>query len=178
MARPDVTDDDKVVETWEITTQGSVWVNVYDRREDRYVKQLVAGRSGSKRLHISRDDRKFNQEQIPDENSSLDPFSNGMLRLVDAATRDENLDVRFHLSATQLVKFFETRDRAEFRIKLESISSELVLRRLNEVADENGTVAQVEELRSLLNKRYPIGGTQRTIKEMLDAGERLGVARV
>ncbi len=96
--RPTAKDEDKVIETWESTVEGTVYVDVYSRREDAYVSQRIGGTTGSKRLHISRDDRKYNQERVSDENKMLDPFTNGALRLIESATRDENLDTRYHLT--------------------------------------------------------------------------------
>lgn len=172
MARPHARDEDKVVETWEIVTPGTIYVWVYDRREDRYDTQGVGGRS-SKRLHLTRDDRKYNQELVPLENRHLDPFTNGSLRLVDCATRDETLDMRYHLTDADLKQMFEVRDRTLFLEAVSSIESELVLRRLADLADENGTVAQLETLKDLIRERYPIGGTQKAVREMIEAGERL-----
>jgi len=178
MGRPETTEEGKVIETWEITFEGSVWVFVFDRREDRFKKQRVGGRAGSKRLHISRDDRKFNQEQIPDENRALDPFVNGALRLIQTASPDEHLDTRYHKSRDELVEYFEVRDPELFAESLEEIDSELVLRRMQALGAEFGTVAQTEALRDLLELRYPVGGTQKTVREMIEAGERIGAQRI
>ena len=49
--------------------------------------------------------------------------------------------------------------------------SELILRRLAEMSEKMGTLVQVEALRDLVHERYPIGGTQRTVREMLEAEE-------
>jgi len=178
MARPVVSEADSVVETWEITFPGTVWVWVYDRREDSYRKQMVGGRQGSRTLHITRDDRKYNQELIPDENRHLDFFTNGELRLLGAATRDESLDIRNHYSQADLISMFEVRDPELFREAIVEIDSEVILRRLQGLADEHATVVQNDILRDLLQERYPIGGTQKTIREMLEAGERIGATRL
>lgn len=174
--RPEQTEDDKVVETWETTIAGTVFVWVYDRREDKYHHQSVGGKSGSRRLHISRDDRKYNQEQIPIEAEHLDPFTNGSLRLVGAATRDETLDVRYHFTDGDLEEMFEVRDLDMFMETAKEITSELILRRLQAVGERVGTQAQNDALKALVNERYPIGGTQRTIREMIEAGERIGAS--
>lgn len=172
MARPHAREEDKVVETWQIETAGSVYVWSYDRRDDRYTTVAIGGR-GSKRAHLSRDDRKYNQELIPVENRHLDPFTNGTLRLIDAATRDESLDMRYHLTDEDLRQLFEVREPSLFLEGISAIESELVLRRLADMADENGTVVQAEALKELIRERYPIGGTQTAVREMLEAGERL-----
>ncbi len=178
MARPAVTEDDKTVETWESAIPGAVYVWVYDKREDRYVKQAVGGRSASRRLHITRDDRKYNQELIPVENTALDPFTNGALRFVTAASRDESLDVRYHFTDEELGQVFELRDLANFNEAIRDIDSELILRRLSDMSETIGTVAQVEALKDLLRERYPIGGTQKSVREMIEAGERIGATRI
>lgn len=176
--RPEVSDDDKTIETWEAAIAGSVYVWVYDRREDRYIKQGVGGRSASRRLHITRDDRKYNQEQIPVENESLDPFTNGALRFVSAATRDESLDMRYHYTDDELAQMFDLRDLDNFRDAVEDIKSELILRRLADMSETAATLGQVEIIKEILNERYPIGGTQKTVREMIEAGERIGATRI
>lgn len=178
MARPATIEEDKVVETWESAIEGTVWVWVYDRREDRYQKQAVGGRSASKRLHITRDDRKYNQEQIPVENSTHDPFTNGALRFIDAATRDESLDMRYHFTDTELAQVFELRDQDLFVEAVRGFESELILRRLGAMSEKLGTLVQVEAIRDLIQERYPIGGTQRSVREMIEAGEKLNATRI
>jgi hypothetical protein len=177
MTRPDTTEDDKTIETWESAISGTVYVWVYDRREDRYNQQSVGGRSGSRRVHLSRDDRKYNQEQMPIENQHLDPFTNGSLRLVGSANRDELLDVRYHFTDAELGEMFEVRDAGLFIDAIKDITSELILRRLASISEERGTVAQSEALSELIRERYPIGGTQKTIREMIQEGERIGAVR-
>jgi hypothetical protein len=172
MARPVPSDQDRIIETWESVVAGTVYVWVYDRREDKYIKQAVGGRSASKRLHISRDDRKYNQELVPPENRQHDPFTNGALRLKESANRDESLDIRYHYTDEDLKTFFEIRDEALFSEAIEAVESELILRRLEAVAEKEGTVAQHEALREVVRERYPIGGTQRTVAEMYRENER------
>jgi hypothetical protein len=169
MARPEARAEDKVIETWESAVAGAVWVWTYDRREDRYVKQACGGRTGSRRLHISRDDRKYNQEQVPIENAQHDVFTNGALRFIDAATRDDSLDMRYHFTDVDLRTFFDLRDMGLFEEAIKEIGSELILRRLADLGQEVGTIAQNDVLRALLRERYPIGGTQKTVREMLEA---------
>jgi hypothetical protein len=171
--RPEAKDDDKVIETWESAVAGTVWVWVYDRREDRYVKQSVGGASSSRMLHISRDDRKYNEEQIPVENAKLDPFTNGALRFVKAATRDETLDMRYHYTDADLSQLFEVRDMLRFTEAVAAIDSELILRRLAALGEANATNSQSAVISDLLRERYPIGGTQKTVREMIEAGEKL-----
>jgi hypothetical protein len=178
MVRPAITSDDQKIETYEITTGGTVWVWVFNKREDRFEKKRVGGRSGSRLLHITRDDRKHNQEQNPVENSGMDPFTNGSLRLITESDRDDTLDMRHHLTDGELEKYFEVRDKTKFRTKVDDVASELIIRRLMSLAEDHGTVAQTDVLRDIITARYPIGGTQRTVREMMEAGERLNAARL
>lgn len=172
MSRPAPSEDDKVVETWESVISGTVYVWIYDRRDDKYIQQAVGGRSASKRLHITRDDRKYNQELVPPENRQHDPFTNGALKLKEAITRDESLDMRYHFTDEDLKTFFEVRDDELFAEAINAIESELILRRLEAVAEKDGTKSQYEMVRDLVRVRYPIGGTQRTVAEMFNENAR------
>jgi len=175
MSRPEVADEDKIIETWEINTPGTVWVMQFDRREDRYKKTRIGGRSGTRRLYITRDDRKFNQEQIPLENQHLDPFTNGALVLIDAANRDETLDQRYHLNNEALSQYFAISDEDLFREEMESITSELVIRRLAHLGEKEAKQWQSDIIRDIIERKYKAGGTQRTVRELLSAGEQLGL---
>lgn len=177
MTRPDTTADDKTIETWETAIAGTVFVWVYDRREDRYHQQSIGGRSGSRRLHITRDDRKYNQEALPIENQHLDPFTNGALRLIGAGSRDETLDTRYHYTDEDLAQMFEIRDPELFMEAVTNVRSELVLRRIQAMCETKGTSAQSEAMREFMSTTYPIGGTQKTVREMIEAGERMGASR-
>lgn len=167
-------DESKVIETWETTTEGTVWVWKKDARENKYVEQRVGGRQGgSKRVHITRDDRRFNQEQVVDEMKEHDVFTNGQLVLV-SADRAEDIDATYHLTTDDLTRLLEIKDDALFEQEVSDVKSELILRRLREVAESKGTVAQLEFIRDLISERYRVGGTQRTVREMMAAGEMSG----
>lgn len=178
MTRPQTKAADQIVETWETSSPGTTWVWVYDRREDKYVEQRVGGREGSGRIHLSRDDRKYNQERVPIENRMLDPFTNGALRLVEASERDEALDIRYHYSDADLMDMFEVRDENLFADLILEIESELIIRRLLAMAEKAGTQAQTKTLRDTCDERWPIGGTQKTVREMIEAGERIGATQI
>jgi hypothetical protein len=178
MVRPPVDPQDAIIETWEIAFPGTVWVWVYDRREDVYKKQAIGARYGSRSIHLTRDDRKYNQELVPEENKHLDVFTNGCLRLLGSANRDESLDVRNHYSRDDLIAMFEVRDPDLFAEAMEALTSEVVLRRLVGLADDHGTVTQGNVLRDIIAQRYPVGGTQLTVREMIEAGEKIGATRI
>lgn len=172
MARPVGTSDDQVTEEWLITTPSTVYVSTYDRRDDRYVQTMVSGTQGARKLRITRQDRVYNQERIPEENIHLDPFLNGQLRRVDKGPVDETLDVRNHLDTADLQELLKLTDKGVFAETVADISSELVLRRLLALAEDEGTAWQLEALRDSLKERYPIGGAQRTVREMHEEERR------
>lgn len=167
MGRPVVMNEsDNEIEVWEATTPSTTWVLVFDRREDRYKPTRVSGRSGTRRLHITRDDRKYNQEILPFENEKNDPFTNGTLRFVSSATRDEMLDTRYHMTDEELVGFFAARDTDEFMDEVRKIDSEVVLRKLLKLSPEHGTVNMTDTLREHIRTKFPVGGSQLTVREM------------
>jgi len=172
MVLAEPSENDKTVETWETTGEGTVWVWIYDKREDKYVPQRVGGRAGSRRLRIRRDDRKYNQEQIVEENRQLDPFTNGMLRLVEGG--DDSIDATYHWTLEDYQNLLNLRDEDTFKAEVEEIESELIVRRLKDVAEKHGQLWQVDFLRDLIDERYRVGGTQKTVQQMIDAGEKLG----
>ncbi len=178
MPRPSTPKSDAATETWEATTAATTWVYTFDKREDRYKLTRVGGRSGSRRLMISRDDRKYNQEILPYENTSQDPFTNGTLRLVSDRSLDDELDTRYHYTDADIAAFYEVREADAFLEAISDITSELVLRRIAAFGDTSGTIAQLEAIRGLLRERYPVGGTQKSVQEMIDAGDRLGVGQL
>jgi hypothetical protein len=165
------------VETWEIMIEGTIWVWVYDKRSDAMQKVRVGGKAGgSRKLQITTDDRRWNQDQVIEEMKHSDPFSNGALKLIAGAPPEEEevIDTRNHLDNEQLVELLTLRDEDVFRSEVEDIRSELLMRRLLEVADRDGTRAQVEIVRDVIEERYKVGGTQKTVREMVEAGERIG----
>lgn len=175
MARPLASKGDSEIEVWEATTPSTTWVYVFDRREDRYKPTRVSGRSGARRLNITRDDRKYNQEILPFGNERNDPFTNGTLRFISSATRDEQLDTRYHLTDDQLLAYFEVRDTNLFIEAIREVDSEVILRKLLMLAPEVGTVNQVDALRDFVRQKYPVGGSQLAVREMEDATGRSAV---
>lgn len=155
-------------ETWEVTIPGAVWVYRYDKRNRSYAQVKVGGPSGPKRVRITADDREYTQEQIIDENKSMDPFLNGMLvkivkgKRVGPGLSDE--DIREYL----------VEDIEQFEELVRAIDSEIVIRRLRDVVEEHGTVRQFELVREVIEEKWKVGGTQRTVREMIEAGERVG----
>jgi hypothetical protein len=171
-----VTDDRDVIEVWEIQTEGTVWVWTKDVRTPGHMqKTRVGGKAGgSRRLRISRDERRFNEEQVIDEMASHNPFRNGALRFVSADDKQQadDIDTTYHMTNEDLLNLLEIKDEALLKSEVEGIASELVLRRLYMVAEKNATVAQLGIIRDVVDERYQIGGTQQSIREQDRPGYR------
>src|SRR4051812_16780617 len=136
MAATDITEKDarEIHEVWEITTPGTVWVWTRDvRNPGQYNKTRVGGRSGgSKRLRITTDERRYNEEQVIDEMLDHNPFRNGTLRLlsIDEDVQVDDIVANYHLSDDELKQYFDVKDEDLFTEAMKEIESELVLRRL------------------------------------------------
>lgn len=173
------TDPKKIHEVWESMVPGTCWVWTRDpRRPGEYTKTRVGGRGGgSKRLRITTDERRYHEEQVIDEMNDSNPFRNGALRLVsidDGGEVVDDIHTNYHLTDTQLIEYFEVKDEDVFKGAMDDIGSELILRRIFSLAEKNGSVSQHAVLRDLLEERYKMGGTQRTVREMIAAGEAIG----
>src|SRR5438093_28830 len=104
----DVENPREVVETWEASGEGTIWVWMYDQRSRGYIKHRVGGSQGSKRLRITVDDRRYNEEQIIEEMAEHNPFRNGLLRLV-SPSKANDIDTRYHLTYDDLRQMLEIR---------------------------------------------------------------------
>lgn len=166
----------QVVETWEIVSEGTVWVWTSDVRQPGHMqKTRVGGKAGgSRRLRISRDERRFNEEQIIEEMGDSNPFRNGALKLITSKTDQipDDVDTTYHLDNADLLALFELKDENLFKAEVESLQSELVLRRLYMVAEKHATVAQLAMVREIVEERYGVGGTQQSIREQDRPGYR------
>jgi hypothetical protein len=166
-----------LIETWELNGDGTVYVYTYNPRDRVYGKTKVSSTSGSRRLRISVEDRRYNEEQIIEEMQQHNPFRNGLLRLVSAEKADD-IDATYHLTSDDLRELLAVRDEDDFRDGVEGIHSELMVRRLKQVAEDEGTMRQNEIVREIIEARYKVGGTQKTVQEMIDEGEKLGGERL
>lgn len=159
------------IEVWEAQTPAAVWVYQRDPRASTGYKMVrVGGPNASKRLRITKDDREFTQEQILDENRHHDPFTNGSLKRIDAKNPTANLGI---VTDEDLEAFLEF-DNAVFEEAVRDIDSELTVRRLKDLVEQRGTVPQHEILREVIEEKWKVGGTQKTVQEMIDAGEAAG----
>lgn len=170
------TPEAQVVETWEIVSEGTVWVWTADVRRPGYMqKTRVGGKAGgSRRLRITRDERRYNEEQIIEEMVANNPFRNGALKLITAKTDEvpDDVDTTYHLDNGDLLALFELKDENLFKSEVDSIASELVLRRLYMLAEKNATVSQLSAVRDVVEARYGVGGTQQSIREQDRPGYR------
>lgn len=168
------------VETWEVTGDFTVWVWKRDVRNPGQMEKVrVGGRGGgSRRLRISTDERRYNEEQIVEENKHLNAFKNGLLRLVssgDAGEGDiDDVDATYHWGDEQYAAFFEVRDPDIFKEECVAIDSELILRRLYMKGESVATMDQLGILKEIIEERYKSGGTQRTVREIMEEEARLG----
>ena len=158
-------------EVWEITIPGRVWAHRFDRRANTYVPVAV-GSNGPKRLRITADDRHYTQEQIPEENRHLDPFNNGVFVQVKNEKRlDEGID-------DKVGSVLEVDDASDFRLALESITHELLFRQIRDVVEDRGSGWQREVYFEVFDQKWRSGGTQRTVQELMDAGDMQAGERI
>lgn len=172
MAQRVDTSEEMLTEIWEIVTQITVWVWVYDRRNDTYKKQRISGGpgGGSKKLSITVGDRRYNQSLVIDEMKDHDPFSNGtLLRLSGPALSEdeEYLDTSNHKTNAQLLEFFEVTDAPMFEEAVEVLQSETLVRRLHSLAKKSGLAWQLDIIEAVIDVRYRVGGTQPTVAQMI-----------
>lgn len=149
-------------EIWETTTDGTVWVmTTDDRGKDKPVS--VGGKVGQ-RLRIKSLDREICQDTVLDDAS--DPFTNGLLKRVDA---DQNTDERTAsqqaLSTEELMAIFEKTGNA-FQSSVRRLN-ELNVRRLREAADAlDAKASQLSFLDEHIATNYKGGGDTPTYREM------------
>lgn len=170
-----VRDSETVLETWDMLTEATVWVWVKDPREGVMTKKRLGGRSGGTRvLHITSDERRFNQEQVVEENLDNDPFTNGSLKLKNTAVASD-VDTTYHLTNDDLKALLSISDRKTFETEVIEITSELILRRLKDLAESEASIGQYTFIRDLIDDRYKSGGTQATVREMMEEeAKRIG----
>jgi hypothetical protein len=162
-------------EVWEIQIRGTIWTRVRNPEVPGTWKTIRAnGTRGPKRITITASERQHNQELIPEENAHLDPFTNGSLRCVAGSPKD----IKTWLTDEDLSAIIGLEDDALFEEEVTSISMELTLRRLLDLAERAATVPRHAFVRDLVQERYAVGGTQRSVQEMIDAGEALSGFRM
>ena len=161
------------VEIWQSTTESTCWVLVKDKRTNNGWKhRRIAGKnSPGHKIQITREEREFNSEQIPEENDHLDPFRNGALVCTSGRPAEER--TRYELTDEDLIGILDIEDDVLFDEAISDIGIELPLRRLQSLAETHSTMTRYIKIRDLIDARYRVGGTQRSVQEMIDAGEKL-----
>jgi len=152
-------------ELWTSNVAGAIWVKVTNKRDEVEGLQITAGQ----RLRITKRDREMNQDRIRD--GKRDPFTNGMLKRLDA---DQNLDARTAtpdaLSVEEIMVIFSTTG-PQFERKVASLS-EVPIRRMRELAvDVDATQSQIKYLDDIIAERFAVGGTQPTYEELRVLGQ-------
>ena len=155
------------VEIWEAVTPSVVFVSVRDTMNGGW-KQKKVSTQGPKRIQITVEERRFNQDNIPEENLHLDPFSNGQLICVQGDAKSQ-----YHLTDDDLVTILTLEDDAAFEEAITDTTSEVILRRLLSLGQTKASHVRFEFIRDLVDERYRVGGTQKTVQAMIDAGEAL-----
>lgn len=130
-------------EIWETTTAGKVWVLSTDERGKE--KSVRVGGAIGQRLRVKSLDREINQDAILEDGS--DPFTNGLLKRVDA---DQQLDPQTQsdqvLDTEQLLDIFKSTGNA-YQSKVRKLN-ELNVRRLSEMAEAaDASASQISFLR-------------------------------
>lgn len=151
-------------EIWESVTGGTVWVHVKDPRNPGGWKEAKVGGKGSQRLTITVDEREFNQDLIPFENEQFDPFKNGLLIRISPkdAERGEN-----EKTDEELIEILRLPDDDKYQTTVHSIESEVVLRRMLELAEKNASMMRHEVIRNVVDDRYSVGKMSRVVKEAI-----------
>lgn len=152
-------------ETWELQVAGAVWVFRKDGRSGEYRQMKLSGRTGPKRVTLTVDDREYYQSRLRDDRQHYDVFTNGSLVQID----DKGNKVG-ELTDELLGKVLDLEGEA-FEEAVVEIDLELTMRRLYELAQREATVPKVEFIRSIIDERYRVGGTQRSVREMFEDGE-------
>lgn len=149
-------------EVWAATTKASVWLWVEDvlKGNGAWKKERVGGPTGKQRIQITVRERRYNQEQIPDKNAHLDPFLNGLLTCKQGAAQSPN-----GYTDEQLVDLLKVDDDAAFKQVVESISSEILMRRLLGLAEKHALTYRYEMLDEIVYDRYRVGKTQRSLRD-------------
>lgn len=157
-----------VEELWQTTGQGTIYVNVTNL-EGRTVDTGVGGRPGAL-LRITTYDRMRNQETCVEP--SMDPFTNGMLVRIDTDQNadDEGPHSPNALTQEQIIEIFAL-GKSDFRERIEDLS-EYNVRRMLEMAEEvDATKSQIDQLREVLEAKWPIGGHMPIYEELAALGQ-------
>lgn len=163
------------IEVWEIQIAGTIYAKVRNPEIAGTWKTIRAnGEKGPRRLQLTAYERKHNRELIPEENEHLDPFTNGSLKCVQGAPTQN----KTWLTDADLTAIIGLESDELYRAEVDGIAGELTLRRLLDLAERVATVPRFEYVRGVVQDRYQVGGTQRSVAEMINAGESVSGFRM
>ena len=165
-ARRDVREELDRVEIWESLTDSTTWILVRDHINGGWKHQRVGGR-GARRIQLTVEERRFNQDMVPDENVQLDPFVNGLLKCVQGEGSSPNA-----MDDAKLVALCGLPEDADFFAKAEAIQSEVLLRRLVRVAEKHASNPRYLFVRDLADTRYRVSKSQPSLDPSFK-GEKL-----
>lgn len=143
----------KLVEIWEAQTVSNIMVWKQDRRTDSWTQERVGGPNGPKRIQLTTDEREYNQELVPEENATFDPFGNGMLLCVQGPLAEEHAKTKYQKTDAQLIEMLAL-DLDALAESLEGFESESFLRRLLDVAFKNATAEKHEYIKNLVDSKF------------------------
>ena len=145
------------VETWKNMAAGTVYVNKFSGAGNETKQEGVP--SGRSVILTTQERSILNSERC--YSSDADPFQNGMLSPVALASTSEDLvenENPNHMTESDALDLFKTRQYKSFQNKIEPISSMGLLRRMLSAASEdsddnvNATVSQVRILEAHLKE--------------------------
>lgn len=140
-----------IFETWKNQGAGNV---VVKKRGEYGIEQDEMIRGG-KTLHISKADRRMNQERAA--STSLDVFTNGMLAPIQLGDSAEEFSGNPNLLTEDDMRALVRAHPKTFDKKLDEISNPVVVSRLLQIArEEDCTVRRVETIEARLEEVNPI----------------------
>lgn len=152
-------------EIWETTTPGTVWVLVTDDRGKD--KSVSVGGAVGQRLRLKSLDREINQDAILEDGS--DPFTNGLLKRVDADQQQDPQTASDQVLDTEQLMAVFTKKGAAFNNAVGKLN-ELNVRRLAEMAEAvDASASQIAFLKEHIAEKYRLEGDTATWRE-LNAG--------
>lgn len=147
--------DSDVLEHWK--NQGEATVVVKKRGEYGIEQDEVI--RGGKPLHITRADRRMNQERAAAEN--LDVFTNGMLAPIRVGDSAAEFAQNSNLLTEDDMRGLVRAHPKTFDKKLTEISNPIVVARLLQIArEEDCTIKRVENIEARLEEVNPVRTTK------------------
>lgn len=157
-------------EIWETTIPGRIWVITTDDRGKE--KPISVGPKVGARLRIKSLDREVAQDSILTDDG--DPFTNGMLKRVDADQNDNPQTASTQALTTEELSAVYTKSGAAFQAAVRKLN-ELNVRRLREMAEVlDAKASQISFLDSHIEEHYKRGSDTPTYRELKGIGEVAG----